>query len=106
MGFLQRGFAWGNKRGFAVKQKSPELFLHLVSFIVRLLGGGGKASKTEQLLTIEKIVGLGSYPDSLAWYLTLSLHTIVGQLLGGGGKVGRTETMLTATTVLSLGGYP
>ncbi|GAJ14716.1 unnamed protein product, partial [marine sediment metagenome] len=38
MGFLQRGFAWGNKRGFAAKMLSPELLIRLFTFGVKLLG--------------------------------------------------------------------
>lgn len=105
MGFLQRGFAWGNKRGFSVKQLPPDLFIRLISFILtRLVGGGGKAVKTETII-FDSVMGLGSYPDSLAWYLDLSpLTTSIDTLVGGGGKSVKSETFLTTSVVLSLGG--
>lgn len=84
MGFLQRGFAWGNKRGFAVKQLSPEIVLSLIRFIVgQFQGGGGRADRTETFLT-----------------------TSLQPLTGGGGKADKTETFLTTSVVLSLGSYP
>ena len=108
MGFMQRGFACGNRRGFAVKQKSPELVLWLISFAGKLLGGGGKVQdRTEQLLSFEMVSGLGSYPDALSYYLGVDLTTFQQVSSGGGGKAAdRTETVFTATAVLSLGSYP
>lgn len=108
MGFLQRGFAWGNKRGFAAKMLSPDLLLRLFTFTAKLLGGGGKiADQTTNILTFEKVVGLGSYPDSIAWYLDLALFTTsLDALVGGGGKAVKSETFLTTSVVLSLGSYP
>jgi len=82
MGFLQRGFAWGNKRGFAVKQALPAFIISLIAFIVSLLGGGGKVTKTETMITFAPT------------------------LLVGGGKVSKPETMITFTAELALGSYP
>lgn len=108
MGFLQRGFAWGNKRGFAAKMLSPELLIRLITFTVRLLGGGGKiADQTTNIIVFEKVVGLGGYPAALAYYLGVDLTTFQQVSSGGGGKVAdRTETVFTAAVELSLGSYP
>ncbi|MBA7563292.1 hypothetical protein ES708_04947 [subsurface metagenome] len=106
MGFLQRGFAWGNKRGFAAKMLSPELLIRLFTFTAELLEGGGKAEKTEQILTFDKVIGLGSYPDSLALFFGVDLTTFQQASSGGGGKSTEVETVFTATVELSLGSYP
>ena len=107
MGFLQRGFAWGNKRGFAAKMLSPELLIRLIAFAGELLGGGGRvADQTTNVLTFEKVIGLGSYPDAIATYLGVDLTTFQLASGGGGGKTEQTTTIMTAAVVLSLGSYP
>ncbi|MBA7543874.1 hypothetical protein ES705_36216 [subsurface metagenome] len=107
MGFLQRGFAWGNKRGFAAKMLSPELLIRLITFTVRLLGGGGRvADQTTKIIDFGKVVGLGSYPDAVATYLGVDLTTFQLASGGGGGKTEQTTTIMTAAVVLSLGSYP
>lgn len=83
MGFLQRGFAYGNRRGFAVWAVGAA-FTFTMKIIGMLLGGGGKiADQTVDLTTFQLFSG------------------------GGGGKIAdRTETVFTATVELSLGSYP
>lgn len=107
MGFLQRGFAYGNKKGFAVWATGTALTFTM-KIIGVLLGGGGKiADQTTNILTFGKVVGLGSYPDALARYLGVDLTTFQLFSGGGGGKIAdRTETVFTATVELSLGSYP
>ena len=71
-------------------------FLTDVAF---LLGGGGKAPRTETVITDTEVLlgGGGKAPR------TEIVITDTEVLLGGGGKAPRTETVLIGTTVLASG---
>ncbi|GAI89387.1 unnamed protein product, partial [marine sediment metagenome] len=72
-----------------------------------LLGGGGRiADQTTNLLTFGKVVGLGSYPDALAFYFGVDLNTFQQFSSGGGGEGTQIAQMLTTSVELSLGSYP
>lgn len=68
----------GFGRGVGFTSKVRELMFRVV-----IKSGGGKAERTETMLTDE-----------------------VTELTGGGGKATRTETALTETVVLAEGSYP
>jgi len=107
MGFLQRGFAYGNRRGFGVWAVGAA-FTFALAIIVKLLGGGGKTSAVVNLLEIPPVLlGHGSYPDSIGLELTVDLFDMLNTTQGGGGKTAdQTANMLTTPVVLSLGSYP
>lgn len=107
MGFLQRGFAYGNKRGFAVRAVVGAACTFTLKIAGVLLGGGGKiADQTTNILTFGKVMGLGSYPDALAYYLNVSLFAMGNQLALLLAALPPPPTVFTATVELSLGSYP
>lgn len=80
MGFLQRGFAHGNKRGFAVWAVGAA-FTFTMKIIGVLLGGGGKIGE-------------------------VSLFTMDNQLSLLKAALPPPPTVFAATVELSLGSYP
>jgi len=83
MGFLQRGFAYGNKKGFAIWRVGAALTFTM-KIIGVLLGGGGRIADQ-----------------------TADLTEFLPTLQGGGGTIAdQTATMMTTTVILSLGSYP
>lgn len=108
MGFLQRGFASGNRRGFRI-WLTEYLGAFTWKMIAQLLGGGGRiADQTVSLIEIPPVLlGHGSYPDSIGIEQTVSPGVVLNTTLGGGGRVAdQTAILFTEDVVLSLGSYP
>lgn len=79
---MQRGFAYGNRRGFAIWAVGAALTFTM-KIIGVLLGGGGRIDDQ-----------------------TADLTEFIATLEGGGGERIQISQMLTTTVVLSLGSYP
>jgi len=83
MGFLQRGYAYGNKRGFGIWSVGVAIAFW-IRIIGVLLGGGGRID--------DQVANMGEF---------------IPTLLGGGGRIDdQIPSMLTTSVDLSLGSFP
>lgn len=101
MGFLQRGFAWGNRRGFRVNPSLGKFILtELISMAFK--GGGGRAEVTHTEIT-PTIVAIPTYAGGglAASILTETNPTYEIRQGGGKGEVTLTETNPIIEAVVS-----
>ncbi len=102
MGFLQRGFAYGNKRGFRINPPMPKFILTEINPSLAVAGGGGKglSSLTETNPTIVVIPTYGG--GGLAASILTEINPISANSQGGGkGEVTLTETNPIIAAVVS-----
>lgn len=93
MGFLQRGFAWGNRRGFGVIPGLPKFILNETNPSLAVAGGGGKGLST--LTETNPDVVAVPYYSGGGLAVSVLTETDPSLIVAGGG--GKGEVTLTET---------